>query len=174
MTKISELAAASALSGTELVPVVQGGVTERTTAQDIADLAQSGTPVFAAWTPTLTQSGTVTATVAIGRSVTIDKFVTAWFRLSVTGTGTANNQITVTLPSTAVASNASVGHGVGFDSSTGLQWNCRLAQLSTTTFAFLFTTDAGSGAALGAAGSVMTAALASGDILSGFITYEAA
>lgn len=36
---ISELSAASALTGTELVPVVQGGATLRTTAQDIADLA---------------------------------------------------------------------------------------------------------------------------------------
>lgn len=45
MTKISELAAAAALSGTELVPVVQGGITERTTAQAIANLAPSGTSV---------------------------------------------------------------------------------------------------------------------------------
>jgi hypothetical protein len=33
--KISELTAAAALDGTELVPIVQGGETVRTTAQDI-------------------------------------------------------------------------------------------------------------------------------------------
>jgi hypothetical protein len=37
--KISELTAAAALDGTELVPIVQGGETVRTTAQDIADLS---------------------------------------------------------------------------------------------------------------------------------------
>lgn len=38
-TKISDETAASALDGTELVPVVQGGANRRTTTQDIADLA---------------------------------------------------------------------------------------------------------------------------------------
>lgn len=40
--KISELSAATALTGTELVPVVQSGTTKRATAQDIADLAGVG------------------------------------------------------------------------------------------------------------------------------------
>lgn len=37
-TKISALTAAGTLDGTEIVPVVQGGTTERTTTQAIADL----------------------------------------------------------------------------------------------------------------------------------------
>ena len=41
--KISELAADAALDGTEIIPVVGGGATARTTVQDIVDLAQSGT-----------------------------------------------------------------------------------------------------------------------------------
>jgi hypothetical protein len=40
--KISALSAAAALTGAEQVPVVQSGVTVRTTAQDIADLAAGG------------------------------------------------------------------------------------------------------------------------------------
>ena len=40
--KISELAAAAALDGTELVPIVQGGETVQTTTQDIADLGGGG------------------------------------------------------------------------------------------------------------------------------------
>jgi hypothetical protein len=36
--KISQLTAAAALTGTEIVPIVQGGVTVQTTAQDVADL----------------------------------------------------------------------------------------------------------------------------------------
>lgn len=40
--KISALTAASALTGTEIVPVVQGGANRRTTAADIAALAEGG------------------------------------------------------------------------------------------------------------------------------------
>jgi hypothetical protein len=40
--KISQLTAAAALTGTELLPIVQGGVTVQTTAQDIADLGGGG------------------------------------------------------------------------------------------------------------------------------------
>lgn len=40
--KISALSSAGALSGTEPVPIVQGGVTVKTTVQDIADLAGGG------------------------------------------------------------------------------------------------------------------------------------
>ena len=41
--KISQLTAAAALTGTELVPIVQSGITVSTTAQDIADLGGGGT-----------------------------------------------------------------------------------------------------------------------------------
>lgn len=41
--KISQLAASGTLDGTELVPVVKGGVTTQTTAQDIADLGGTST-----------------------------------------------------------------------------------------------------------------------------------
>lgn len=40
--KISELVASSALSGSEVLPVVQGGTTKKVTAQAIADLASGG------------------------------------------------------------------------------------------------------------------------------------
>lgn len=40
--KISELPAAAALTGAELVPVVQGGATVQATVQDIADLGAGG------------------------------------------------------------------------------------------------------------------------------------
>lgn len=41
-TKISALTAASALTGAEIVPVLQSSANRRTTAQDIADLAAAG------------------------------------------------------------------------------------------------------------------------------------
>jgi hypothetical protein len=40
--KISQLASASALAGTEVLPIVQGGTTKKVTAQAIADLASGG------------------------------------------------------------------------------------------------------------------------------------
>lgn len=46
--KISELTAAGALTGTELVPVVQSGATKRTTTQDIAGLGGAGYLVYTA------------------------------------------------------------------------------------------------------------------------------
>jgi hypothetical protein len=39
--KISQLPSAGALSGTEPLPIVQGGVTKKTTVQDVADIATS-------------------------------------------------------------------------------------------------------------------------------------
>lgn len=50
--KISELTAAGALTGTELVPVVQSGATKRTTTQDIADLGGAGSG-YTVYTATL-------------------------------------------------------------------------------------------------------------------------
>lgn len=55
--KISELEAAAALDGTELVPVVQGGETVKTTTQDIADLGGGGAG-YLVYTALLTQTGT--------------------------------------------------------------------------------------------------------------------
>ena len=56
--KISELTAAGALTGAELVPVVQGGETVQTTAQDIADLGGGGGASYLVYVALLSQSGT--------------------------------------------------------------------------------------------------------------------
>lgn len=52
--KISQLTAAAALTGTEIVPIVQSGVTVSTTAQDIADLAPAPTAAYTVYTALLT------------------------------------------------------------------------------------------------------------------------
>ena len=45
-SKISDLSASTALTGTEEVAIVQGGDTVKATAQDIADLSTGGSTVF--------------------------------------------------------------------------------------------------------------------------------
>jgi len=57
--KISQLTAAAALTGTELLPIVQGGVTVQTTAQDVADLGGGARPVLTTYpVTTLGSAGT--------------------------------------------------------------------------------------------------------------------
>lgn len=66
--KISALSSAGALAGTEPVPIVQGGVTVKTTVQDIADLAGGGgiTKATAAGTDTYTTTITGVASYTDG------------------------------------------------------------------------------------------------------------
>ena len=66
--KISQLTVAATLTGTESLPIVQGGITVQTTAQDVADLG--GLP-YKVYTALLTQSGT-NAPVATVLENTID------------------------------------------------------------------------------------------------------
>lgn len=47
--KITELPVANALSGAELIEVVQGGVNKQSTAQDITNLVTSARPSFSDW-----------------------------------------------------------------------------------------------------------------------------
>lgn len=133
----------------------------------------SGSSVFADYTPTLTQSGSVTKTVTTARYCEIGKLVMLWIRLDVTGTGTASNMITVSLPVTASASNRTVGHGVWVDSSAGDSWFARIAMSTTTTVLMSSGIDDGTGFSLGAAAPA-AAALGSGDVISFFACYEAA
>ena len=55
--KISQLTAAATLVGTEIIPIVQSGVTVKSTAQDIADLAPAPVAPYKVYTALLTQSG---------------------------------------------------------------------------------------------------------------------
>lgn len=52
-------------------------------------------PIWSNWSPTLTQSGSVTFTTAYARYVTLGRLVMIECRLQITGTGTAGNAIIV-------------------------------------------------------------------------------
>jgi trimeric autotransporter adhesin len=125
------------------------------------------------YTPTLDQSGAVTKTVDYARYTRIGKLIIVNFHLTVTGTGIAANTVTVSLPVTAVVSGLPVvGAGVIFDTSAGVRYPGIAALNATTTCAFLLASENNQNAFLGSV--TFSAALASGDTITGHLTYEAA
>jgi hypothetical protein len=125
---------------------------------------------WASWTPAVTQSGSVTVTVTRARYTQIHKTVVAIGQLAVTGTGTAGNAITVTVPVTAAAAGPVAGSAWIFDSSATASYSNAVFLNATTTIRFL--NDAtGAGAGVGATPSF---GLASPDEIRFIVTYEAA
>lgn len=124
------------------------------------------------WTPTLTQSGAVTKTVTYASYVQIGKLIIAQCRLDVTGSGTSSNSIVVGLPVTAVRS-GSLAFGVGefgFWDASASQLFIGQARLISTTTIDAFRDSAGN--SIGS--STPTVALASGDVITISVIYEAA
>lgn len=129
---------------------------------------------WTSYTPTLTQSATVTKTVSRAKYAKFGRTVVCQGLLTVTGSGTSSNAIVVGLPVTSVAvvGNAPpLGTAVVFDTSAGLYYRCIAAHVTTTTMSFLVN---GSTSANYAGASDFTAGLASGDAVSWQITYESA
>lgn len=126
---------------------------------------------WSTWSPVLTQSGTVTATTVHAVYGRWGRMIVGSFRLSVTGTGTASNTVTVSLPVTSARGAALVGSGSIYDVSAVLNYTGHIIA-SSTTLAFEPHGQGVSASALGSAS--FTAALASDDIVQGFFAYEAA
>lgn len=129
---------------------------------------------LATWTPSVTQSGSVAVTVTLATYMRIGRLVFVSVYLSVTGTGTGANTVTIgNLPFTGRPAQASIGTGRIEDSSASLVYHGVLTMNSTTTFALFNTSGAfAPNAFLG--GSGFTAALASGDVITFSGWYEAA
>lgn len=128
------------------------------------------------WTPTVTQSGSVTVTVAYGKYLRIGRMIFAQCVLGVTGSGTGANDVVIgSLPATAATNSPlfPVGTGVINDSSAtppagGTAYPGFAVLASTTTVKIMGT----NGGILGS--TLFTAGLASGDTISASIAYEAA
>ncbi len=127
---------------------------------------------WTSYTPTLTQSSAVTKTVTYAKYEKVGRMVTVSVSLSVTGTGVASNNVTVTLPFTAAAVEGLSGSGFIFDLSASIVYPGILSGISTTTFGF-YAADVQSGAGGYLGVGNFSAALASGDIIRGTVTYEA-
>lgn len=112
---------------------------------------------WSTWTPTLTQSGTVTKTVNVANYLQIGDLIIVQMKLSVTGTGTAGNTVTVSMPVTTAASGYVVG--AGHVKIAGVRYNAAVQTQTTTTFSFL-RSDTNPSSAIGTDPNV---AFASGD-----------
>lgn len=135
-------------------------------------IVPNGPDAWTSYTPTLTQSATVTKTVTRAAYMKVGRLVVVSFNLSVTGTGTASNAVLIGLPLAAVnASDNIVGNGLLYDSSAGLAYVGSIVLASTTTIAMY-------GPATSPVGYLgtqqFTAGLASSDRITGTVMYEAA
>lgn len=136
-------------------------------------------------TPTITQSGTVTATSSFARYRRFGRWIDAQCFLTVTGTGTSSNRVEILLPVAASSSlGLIVGRGYIYDqtpANTGIYRGdviltgagARVYLLDSTVAA----TAAGDGtgrADMGSGVNTFNAALAAGDLIALTLGYEAA
>jgi hypothetical protein len=135
--------------------------------------AQNG--AWTTWTPVITQSGTVTATIQRASYARYGRTIVASFRVSITGTGTAANQVSFAPPVNSAYGADIVGYGLIFDTSAGLSYTGSFAMDGVANRVVIAAAGVGvSPVQLGATGSGFTAALAAGDVVTGYMTYEAA
>lgn len=130
-TKISALTAAAALTGAEIVPIVQSGVTVRTTAQDIADLGGGGGAVWGAVGGTLSDQTDLQSALDAKASLGGANFTGAVEATEFTTTGNSIkfeiSGFTATLQSNALSSDRIIS----LPNSTGTLANVSSAQTLT-------------------------------------------
>jgi hypothetical protein len=124
-----------------------------------------------AYTPTLTQSATVSKTVDAATYQRVGRTIIGQAAMTCSSSGTAANQVLIGLPVAATNSFAVVGVGAIFDASVSFYYT-GIAQLTSTTTARLLVTSGAAGSGLGAA--TFTAALVSTDGVYINFHYEAA
>lgn len=127
--------------------------------------------VLGAWTPTVTQTGSVTVTVTYAKLQRIGRYISGWFKLAVTGSGSAGTAVIVSAPVTALEADISVGTAMLQDQSTNTYYNSNLHMESTSSFSLRHPVVGAGDSRLGVAG--FTVGLASGDLLRGQFHYEA-
>jgi hypothetical protein len=124
---------------------------------------------WTSYTPTLTQSGTVTKTVTYAKYLACGKLILGNVRLAATGAGTTNNPVLVGLPvASQTTTSLCVGSGDLVDSSAGLHYVGAAVLASTTTIGLV-----ADGLATWV-GNAPNFALASGDEIRIWFHYEAA
>jgi len=120
------------------------------------------------FTPTLTQSGSVSTSSATGRYIKVGKWVVAQCSVTASSAGTAGNQIIIGgLP--VAQSNDAFPHCVGrYLNAAGNSNYLLVGEFATTTSMILYS----GGAATGRFGVNPVVTIASGDIISLILIYE--
>lgn len=122
------------------------------------------------YTPTVTQSGSVTVTVNHVAYQKIGRRVIGNILLSVSGSGTGGNAIIISLPhATSSTTGFALGHGYLFDSSASSYYPFIAYRQGTSSMSLLRTAHEGTTPFLGISG--FSAGLASGDIITCAFTY---
>lgn len=130
---------------------------------------------WTSWTPTVTQSGSVTCTNTRSRYSRYGRTIHFSIDLIVTGSGTGNNAITISLPVTAAAAACVTGgSGTLYDASVPATYPFVAGPSTTSAFQLIDSATASNTPQLGLTGSSMSAALATNDIIRCSCTYEAA
>lgn len=145
------------------------------TSEDFDDLFPEGVGAWTSYTPTVSQGATTNIAKTINYSAWTreGRKITWEFYVTITGTGTASNNIVLTVPVAGTGAGPPLGSGFIYDASTtGLipgVWS-----LVSATTCSLFVAGTGAGIVAGGAGGTMAAALANGDQIRGQAIYEAA
>lgn len=128
------------------------------------------------WTPTVTQSTSVTATTSSCRYVQIGKTVIGQVGLGITGSGTAGNRIDITPPVTPNTATVflTIGGGWLYDASTGNCYPATASFVDNTKMTIQPTNTFYSNGLQYLGISQFTAALANSDQIWFTFTYEAA
>lgn len=130
-------------------------------------IVSTGLGAWTTYTPTLTQTATVTKTVSSAAYMKIGRGVIGQATVSVTGAGTAGAQVRLGLPM-AAAHNVVMASGYIYDSSTTTRYVVSGFQVASAVLAFVHDTSAGN-----IFGTTPAVTLASGDILDVFYMFEA-
>lgn len=144
--KISQLTAATALAGTEVVPVVQGGSTKKATIDQILapaagkgiDFNAAGGNVLtqykeASWTPVVSSTiGSISSYSATGNYTRVGRQVTVFYNILISANGTGAGQLKIDgLPFT-IGSNRPYGVGMETDA---VGFNITTQGIVATTYA---------------------------------------
>lgn len=128
-----------------------------------------GVDGWTSYTPTLTQSATLTKTINYAKYQRVGRLIFMTVNLAITSAGTAGNAILVGLPVTAASSSGIIGSFRYFDSGSAIYVGTASADGGSTSVTRLFAPS--SSAAFGINPAVTAA---SGDTVEVSITYEAA
>jgi hypothetical protein len=129
----------------------------------------TGFGAWAPWTPVLAQDSVVAATVNSATYQRVGNMVAMQAQVTVTGTGSANRAVVLTLPAPAVG--IVTGNMVLWDASANTYYTAVLVGVNATSVAGY---GPSSTAQIGVIGGGFTAALTTGDTVTVSATYEAA